>query len=189
MIDEGARRVQPADNVLRLEEIKLQREQLALRQAELVADRPAKMLKVAEGFFFFFFFFFGLQGNCPPSVKRQRYRTNLAEGYMQMLQRIDMFGTAGELVIKDALMNGLGMMGGNSSLQKQLTGSQQLVATRDTMLTITEYLTLHYNKTVPAKELTKLGKEVAAQYRQEVAGEFPALDVEIEQKMQGQSGA
>ena len=149
--------VQLADNSLRLEEIKLQREQLALRQAELVADHPAKMLKVAAG-------------------------------YMEMLQRIDMYGTTEELVIKDALMNGLGMMGGNSSLQQQLTGSQQAVATGNTLLTITEYLTLHYNKTIPSRDLTTLGKEVATCYRQEVADEFPALHVKIEQKMQTAGG-
>ena len=30
-----------------------------------------------HGFGFFSFFCFGLQGNCPPSVRWQRYRTNL----------------------------------------------------------------------------------------------------------------
>lgn len=84
VITEENRRVQPIDNNLKLEEIKLQREQLALRQAELEAGRPAKMLKVAEGF-------------------------------MGALKSIDMCGPAEQLVIKDVLMNGLEMMGGNSS--------------------------------------------------------------------------
>ena len=151
--------MQPLDNTLRLEEIKLQREQLALRQAEMVADRPAKMLKVAEG-------------------------------YMQMLQRIDMFGTAEELVIKDALMNGLGMMGGNSSLQRQLTGAQssQPPAPEETLLTVAEYLSLNYNKTVQGGSLTNIGKDIASDYRQEVADEFPALHVNIPEKLQSSGG-
>ena len=86
---EEDRRVQPQYTILKLEEIKLQREQLALRQAELEANRPAKMLKVAEGF-------------------------------KDALKSIDMCGPSEQLVIKDVLMNGLGMMGGNSSLNRQL---------------------------------------------------------------------
>ena len=110
----------------------------------------------------------------------------VAEGVMQALQSIDMCGPSEQLLIKDALLNGLGMMGGNSSLQKQLTLSQtnsnNATDTDSSLLTITEYLSLHFNKTIPPGQLTEIGKVVATTYRSEAGEEF-ADHIDIPKKI------
>lgn len=118
-----------------------------------------------------------------------RYLLGSGPRFMDAFKNIDMCGPSEQLVIKDVLMNRLGMVGANSSLNRQLAlPPAQPTNTQDsTLLTISEYLSLHYGKTIKSKDLTDIGKEVAIMYMLEVGEEF-ASSVEIPHKPHSVNG-
>ena len=120
-----------------------------------------------------------------------RYLLGSGPRFMDAFKNIDMCGPSEQLVIKDELMNGLGMVGANSSLNRKLAlPPAQPTNTQDsTLLTISEYLSVHYGKTIKSnfKDLTDIGKEVAMMYMLEVGEEF-ASGVEIPHKPHSVNG-
>jgi len=148
----------PPDDGRWREELSFKREQLALRRAELEHERPAKILRVAE-----------------------QFRT--------MMEDLDMFGPAEQMALKDVVTNGLTMSGGNASVDRQLAlvGGTAAHDTGETLLTVSEWLSLHHNRVIPQKDVVGVGKAVAAAYRQELTGD-PFGDVEPVKKTQSVGG-
>ena len=149
---------QPDDSRWR-EELTFKREQLALRRTELENERPTKILRVAEQ-------------------------------YKAMMQDMDMFGPVEQMALKDAVTNGLSMIGGNSSLNRQLAltnGTQPQAEAGETLLTVSEWLSLYHDRVIPPKDIVGVGKAVAAAYRQDLTGD-PFGDVEPVKKTQSVGG-
>ena len=148
------------------EELTFKREQLALRRTELEYERA------------------NFERERPTKILR------VAEQYKAMMQDLDMFGPVEQMALKDAVTNGLSMIGGNSSLNRQLAltnGTQPPEQAGETLLTVSEWLALHHNRVIPPKDIVGVGKAVAAAYRSELTGD-PFGDVEPVRKTQSVGG-
>ena len=95
-----------------------------------------------------------------------------------------MFGPGEQMALKDVVTNGLSMIGGNASIDRQLAlvGGTSVQDVGET-----EWLTLHHDRVILQKDVVGVGKAVAAAYRQEVTGD-PFGDVEPVKKTQSVGG-
>ena len=106
------------------------------------------------------------------------------------MEDLDMFGPAEQIAFKDAVTNGLSTIGGNASLNRQLAltnGATQGGGGGETLLTVSEWLSLYHNRIIPQKDVIAVGKAVAATYRLEVTGSTFG-DVEPLKKAQSVGG-
>ncbi len=146
----------------------MKREQLALRRVEMeVALRREEM-----------------EQERPAKILR------VAEQFKVMMEELGMFGPAEQIAMKDAATNGLSMIGGNSSLNRQLAltnGTRPQEGLGETLLTVSEWLALHHNRVIPQKDVIGVGKAIAAAFRQEVTGD-PFGDIEPAKKAQSVGG-